>query len=335
MDRRQLIVNIREIIDEHGISILKENPIQFYELLKKCSSGCTYEMQLIHRMCQQGLMQYIVSTYWATPYERQEELYKLWNQLIAVCEFTESDTSAVILCFSEAFGWEFNIPDKDFDISDENSDIPDEDFNISNKTFAKVASESDFQLKSKANSYVICKYLGNQSEVMIPATIRGRKVIEIGNNTFAKNQNLTKIVIPNNVTRIGHKAFQQCSNLETVIAHNGIKFIGNSAFRGCTSIRSMDFGEGIPGEKRVAFPNRQVHIGAHAFSKNSFMKKSKIPVIQEAIITKSTKFVSRRAAFDKDVFVFFYKETLGSIILRVICVLAIIYLIVLFLLILL
>lgn len=303
-----LSVNIREIIDEHGISILEENPMNFYELLRNYSSDYTYEMQLIYQMCQQNIMEYVVSTYRATPYEREEKLYELWNQLIIVCNFTDADAYTSILCFSTAFGWEFNIQMPD-------SDSP------------RIASETDFQLKSKANSYVICKYLGNQSEIIIPETIRGRKVIEIGNNAFANNQILRKITIPNSVTKIGHKAFQKCSNLETVIAHNAIKFIGNYAFQGCTAIQTMDFGEGIPGEKRVAFPNRQVRIGAHAFSKNTFMKRSKVPVIKEATIAKLTKSSSRYNAFDKDVLLFFHKETPISTFLRILRIIAIIYLI--------
>jgi len=63
-------------------------------------------------------------------------------------------------------------------------------------------------------------------------------VTSISDNAFAYS-GLTSVTIGNSVTSIGNHAFEYCSGLTYVIIGSGVKFIGYRAFRNCTSLTSV------------------------------------------------------------------------------------------------
>ncbi len=62
----------------------------------------------------------------------------------------------------------------------------------------------------------ITGYNGTDTEVSIPESINGINVIAIGDLTFAGNEAITSIVIPDNVSNISEGAFANCENLTTI-----------------------------------------------------------------------------------------------------------------------
>ena len=84
-------------------------------------------------------------------------------------------------------------------------------FTVSN-VFA-ATPESSFEFDSSTGT--ITKYIGNETDVVIPDKIGGVVVTTIGNYAFAHCRELTSITIPNSVISIGSYTFWECINLKS------------------------------------------------------------------------------------------------------------------------
>ena len=92
---------------------------------------------------------------------------------------------------------------------------------------AEKLTYGDFNYEvSSNNSYVtITKYNGSASDLVIPESIDGIKVKEIGSYTFRYCTVLTSITLPNSLTYIGSDAFSGCTGLTSINVD-----INNSAY---------------------------------------------------------------------------------------------------------
>jgi hypothetical protein len=79
-------------------------------------------------------------------------------------------------------------------------------------------------------------------------------VTSIGDYAFLYCSNLTSITIPNSVTFIGEGAFYDCAGLTSITIPNSVTSIGGGAFSGCRNLTS------------VTIPNSVTSIGGGAFS---------------------------------------------------------------------
>ena len=131
-----------------------------------------------------------------------------------------------------------------------------------------------------------------QTELVIPYKINGVKItdLEYGDNTSILNGNgvITKIVIPNSVTRIGDDAFKDCTSLMSVNIPNSVTNIGFHAFFNCTSLTSINIPSsvtsieigvfvGCTSLKSVTIPNSVTSIGYYAFENCSSLTSVNIP----------------------------------------------------------
>ena len=64
-----------------------------------------------------------------------------------------------------------------------------------------------------ATTVKLVAYNGSSSSVLIPDTVEGMKVTEIGEGAFENNTTLESIDLPDSITVIGKRAFKGCSNL--------------------------------------------------------------------------------------------------------------------------
>ena len=99
----------------------------------------------------------------------------------------------------------------------------------------------------------INSYTGRDTEVVIPETINGSRITEIGEMAFKRHAGLTSVVIPSNVTKIGLGAFQECSSLTSINIPSNVTYIGNSAFLGCSSLTNVTIPESVTDIKGGAF----------------------------------------------------------------------------------
>ena len=85
----------------------------------------------------------------------------------------------------------------------------------------------------------IMSYTGPGGGVVIPGTIGGLPVVEIGDAAFYGCDVLTSVTIPASVTRIGFEAFAECHGLTSVTIPAGVTSIGNLAFDECSGMISI------------------------------------------------------------------------------------------------
>lgn len=70
-----------------------------------------------------------------------------------------------------------------------------------------------------------------KKEINVPEQIGDFKVLKIGDEVFKAQSNLTKITLPNTITRIGNYAFAGCSGLES-LAIPKLQYLGHGVFAG-------------------------------------------------------------------------------------------------------
>ncbi len=134
----------------------------------------------------------------------------------------------------------------------------------------------------------ITYYLGNDSDVTIPAVIGGKKVTSIGGSAFEGCTSLTSISIPDGVTSIGDSAFVGCTSLTSISIPDGVTSIGDFAFYGCSSLTNISIPVGVTSIGNWTFgsctslssiniPNSVTNIGWDAFYRCSSLTSINIP----------------------------------------------------------
>ncbi len=79
------------------------------------------------------------------------------------------------------------------------------------------------------------------------------KVTRIAMSAFAECNNITNIIIPQNVTTIEDSAFEGCSNLISITIPEGVTTIGWNAFGGCKSLTSITIPKGVTSLQEYVF----------------------------------------------------------------------------------
>ena len=85
---------------------------------------------------------------------------------------------------------------------------------------------------------VLTKYIGNDSEVMIPDG-----VTRIEYHAFEKCADLKKIIISDSVINIGTGAFYGCHRLTSIEISKGVSSISESAFGNCNGLQAVKVSE--------------------------------------------------------------------------------------------
>ncbi|MGN0521657.1 MAG: leucine-rich repeat domain-containing protein, partial [Eubacterium sp.] len=117
--------------------------------------------------------------------------------------------------------------------------------------YAKVSGDFEYAVLDDGTAE-ITDYSGTDKSLTIPSTIKGYSVTSIKEWSFSDSK-LTKVTIPDSVTKIGDYAFYNSVSLKNVIFGNSLKNIGESAFKSCISIENL------------VLPNSVTTIGISAF----------------------------------------------------------------------
>jgi len=111
------------------------------------------------------------------------------------------------------------------------------------------------------NTITITGYTGPGGAVVIPSTIDGLTITEIGQDclinggAFYECTNLTSVTIPTTVTRIGDFAFRFCYRLASVKIPDTVTRIGSYSFSDCISLTNVMIGNGVTSIGGLAFYN--------------------------------------------------------------------------------
>ena len=100
------------------------------------------------------------------------------------------------------------------------------------------------------SNYWTVLYWQNITQVVI-----GNEVTSIGNYAFSGCSYLTSIIIPESVTSIGSGAFWNCNGLTSVTIPNSVTNIGSNAFEGCSRLTSITIPEHVTWIGYAAFHN--------------------------------------------------------------------------------
>ncbi|MHC1728269.1 MAG: leucine-rich repeat protein [Syntrophobacteraceae bacterium] len=99
----------------------------------------------------------------------------------------------------------------------------------------------------------IIGYTGGGGEVVIPAQIIDKPVVEIADFAFQNSEyhpsincdKITSVSIPDTVNRIGIYAFSECYNIASINIPDSIVTIGARAFQHCKALTDIVFGKGV------------------------------------------------------------------------------------------
>jgi hypothetical protein len=138
----------------------------------------------------------------------------------------------------------------------------------------KITSADNF--KFDAATGTITKYIGTDTELVIPSEINGIPVKSIGSDAFRGFSSLISIKIPESVKSIGSYAFQRCSSLTSINIPEGVTIIEAYEFEGCSSLKSINIPYGVKwidgsafagcsSLKNITIPNSVKIIGRDAF----------------------------------------------------------------------
>lgn len=118
----------------------------------------------------------------------------------------------------------------------------------------------DFKYSVYSKKVTIKKYVGNDTEVVIPSYIEDMPVTEIGSGCFRGStaedataeelvcSKIKSVVIPETVKSIYSRAFENCVSLEKItFSENiyGLETIGGSAFEGCEKLAEINLPESL------------------------------------------------------------------------------------------
>jgi hypothetical protein len=116
-----------------------------------------------------------------------------------------------------------------------------------------------FKFTIQSDEITITRYIGNDTEVVIPGTVTipdGSvmfRVTAIGDYAFTGGGVLASIVMPDFIRETGKETFNNCKLLTSVTVPDSVNTIGKFAFSGCVSL------------KNVTIPDSVINIGEDAF----------------------------------------------------------------------
>lgn len=92
----------------------------------------------------------------------------------------------------------------------------------------------------------ITGYDGQETKLVIPKSIGGADVTEIGVHAFENSNLLESVIVPDGVVRISHEAFKGCVSLEKIEIPYSVCAIADTCFLECTSLSKFicaEYGE--------------------------------------------------------------------------------------------
>lgn len=109
---------------------------------------------------------------------------------------------------------------------------------------SKIVKQDGYLFYTYGGTDYLIGYEGDDKELSLPKSFNGKNY-EIHQYAFGGNTHLTKINIPDKVTKIGKLAFAGCTNLTKINIPDNVTKIDQLTFEDCTSLSSISFGKGV------------------------------------------------------------------------------------------
>ena len=146
----------------------------------------------------------------------------------------------------------------------------------------------------KDKTVEITAYNGSGEDVVVPATLDGKKVSGIGELSFIRKSTIKKLTISEGIKKISCDAFMGCESMKTVIIPNSVTTIEYGAFQGCSSLEEVKLPSGLKELeeavfwyceklKEIAIPDSVTKIGDSAFFHCASLSKITFPKGLESI----------------------------------------------------
>ncbi len=174
-------------------------------------------------------------------------------------------------------------------VSAEEADDDNDEDNDAPAVAAAEASVKDFDFEYREGyGGVINEYLGSDKAVIIPAEIDGKKVKAIGDDAFAKRENLESVVISDGIQILGWDVFNGCKKLKNIIIPESVELFMGRVFAGTPWLKSKQKenplvivnGFLIDGKKcegDVVIPDGVIDVASEAFCKCKGITSVSIP----------------------------------------------------------
>lgn len=128
----------------------------------------------------------------------------------------------------------------------------------------------------------------NMTEVTIPDTYQGEKVVGLRGNTFSNMLLLREVNLPDTITEIRGEAFKGCWILKKVNLPANLEYLGGGAFYNCSLLQEIDLpdslnyigGEafyGCSGLQEIILPEGIEEIRGNTFEECTDLRTVKIP----------------------------------------------------------
>ena len=101
-----------------------------------------------------------------------------------------------------------------------------------------TSADGRFNYTVSGINATITKYLGTESDLVVPETIDDYVVYGIGNKAFGYCEFLSSIILPQSVKRIEDEAFTNCSSLSSIDL-GGATYLGYDLFIGCPLLTTL------------------------------------------------------------------------------------------------
>lgn len=142
---------------------------------------------------------------------------------------------------------------------------------------AEEVDDFTYSVSAQTNKATITKYIGTNSEVIIPDTIDGYQVEGLGSAAFANNTSVKTVKIEAKIVFLPNSTFYQCTALEKTSLPDSLERIAPYAFYGCTSLNS------------ITIPNSVSMIQANAFENCTSLTQLLLPDGLESLGTQVFK----------------------------------------------
>lgn len=171
------------------------------------------------------------------------------------------------------------------DTSDINVDDTSDDTEETTSDTSKIQNTEPFVLESPVEDFeyevnenggiTITKYIGNETNIVIPSKIDNKNVTDIGAFAFTANDNIIYLKIPSSVISVKNSAFWHCSSLTTVILSQNLTELQASVFEDCSALTDIELPESLTQIGSRAFANcsslKYIEIKSNCINEYSWM----------------------------------------------------------------